>query len=110
MKLRNLAFILLLAAPLAACDTLQAWVGSGSADTQVGTSAGYVCASAAFGLEGAREAFDLLSDEAKGHITHAATILNPVCSLETRPTLDSAAQAALGIALQELTASLPTGK
>lgn len=106
MKLSSLAFILCLAVPLGACAQISEWV-NGPADQQVGTGAAYICSAAAFGLEGAREAFADLGDEAKGHITHAAVILNPVCSMETRPTLDSTAHAALSAALKELLDAVP---
>jgi len=75
-------------------------------NTQVTTNTAYACATATALLNTATAINATLTADDRTKITHAVSIINPICSAATPPTLDSVAQAALSAALLELTTAV----
>lgn len=66
----------------------------------------YMCVSATALLSAASALNDKLDAEDRGHVTHAVSVISPICSQQAVPTLTSTAEAAMQSALAELTAAV----
>lgn len=78
----------------------------GCMNAQVATNTAYACATATALLNTATTINAQLTADDRTKITHAVSIINPICSAAMPPTLDSVAQAALNAALIELTTAV----
>lgn len=87
----------LVAVALTACQT--------PSQLEVTRNTAYICASAAAALNVANDNRARISAANQARITRAVNVINPICSQQTPPTLDSTAHAALSSALAELTAA-----
>jgi len=83
-----------------------ALAGCMTAQTAAFKPVAYTCASGAFLLETANDLRAKMSDQTKVIVTRAASVLNPICSQQSAPTVTSTAQAALSSALAELTGAV----
>lgn len=79
---------------------------AGANDTTL-KSVEYACASATVALKATNVLVPATNTDAQTKITHAVHVLNPICSQDKPPTLDSTAHAALTAALAELSSVLP---
>ena len=89
--MRRIIPILFLAA-LAGCQTTQ----------PSGETLGAICRAATVSLNAASSIKPRLSVQTRADVAHGVSIVDPFCSQETPPTLDTLAQIALTVALTEL--------